>query len=58
MGYYEFLKSKMAIAKDSGFVISPDDLNEALMPHQRDMVAWALKGGRRAVAFQNFVSFF
>ena len=49
MGYYEFLKSKMAIAKDSGFVISPDDLNEALMPHQRDMVAWALKGGRRAL---------
>ena len=49
MGYYEFLKSKMAIAKDSGFVISPDELNEALKPHQRDMVAWALKGGRRAL---------
>lgn len=23
-GYYDFLKSKMAIAKDSGFEISPD----------------------------------
>ena len=39
MGYYEFLKSKMAIAKDSGFKIAPEKLNKALKPHQRDMVA-------------------
>ena len=49
MKYYDFLKSKMAIAKDTGFEISPNDLNKALMPHQRDMVAWALRGGRRAL---------
>lgn len=47
--YMDFLKSKMAIAKDTGFEISPDSLNPALLPHQRDIVAWAIKGGRRAI---------
>ena len=47
--YMEFLKSKMAIAKDTGFEISPNELNAALLPHQRDIVAWAIKGGRRAI---------
>lgn len=47
--YMEFLKSKMAIAKDTGFEISPDSLNQNLLPHQRDIVAWAIKGGRRAI---------
>lgn len=47
--YMEFLKSKMAIARDSGFEISPDRLNPALLPHQKDIVAWAIKGGRRAI---------
>ena len=28
MKYYDFLKSKMAIAKDTGFEISPNDLNK------------------------------
>lgn len=49
MKYIDFLKSKMAIAKDSGFDISADKLNNALKPHQKDIVAWALKGGRRAI---------
>lgn len=49
MDYLDFLKSKMAISRESGFDISPDKLNAALMPHQRDIVAWALKGGCRAV---------
>lgn len=47
--YMEFLKSKMAIAKDTGFEISAYELNPALLPHQRDIVAWAIKGGRRAI---------
>jgi DNA modification methylase len=47
--YMEFLKSKMAIAKDTGFDISPDELNPSLLPHQRDIVSWAIKGGRRAI---------
>ena len=49
MQYIDFLKSKMAIAADSGFDIEADNLNTALKPHQRDIVAWALKGGRRAI---------
>lgn len=50
--YMEFLKSKMAIAKDTGFEISPDKLNPILLPHQRDIVCWAIRGGRRAVFAQ------
>ena len=47
--YMDFLKSKMAIAKDTGFEIEPSSLNPALLPHQKDIVAWAIRGGRRAI---------
>lgn len=47
--YMDFLKSKMAIARDTGFEISPQSLNTVLLPHQKDIVAWALRGGRRAI---------
>ncbi|MCH5271601.1 MAG: DNA methylase N-4 [Lachnospiraceae bacterium] len=53
MEYLDFLKSKIEIAKDSGFSIEPSELNKALMPHQKDAVRWALKGGRRAL-FESF----
>lgn len=53
MDYLEFLKSKIEIAKDSGFKIDPSKINKALKPHQRDAVAWAIKGGRRAL-FESF----
>lgn len=53
MEYLDFLKSKMEIAKDSGFEIELSQLNKGLKPHQRDAVAWALKGGRRAL-FESF----
>ncbi len=49
MGYLNFLKSKIVIAKESGFVISPDEVNPILKPHQRDGVVWAVRGGRRAI---------
>ena len=53
MEYKEFIKSKVAIAKQSGF--DATELNKALFPHQADSVRWALKGGRRAIfaAFGN-----
>ena len=51
--YIEFLKSKIDIAQDSGFSISPDDVNPVLKPHARDAVMWAVKGGRRAL-FESF----
>lgn len=53
MEYLEFLKSKIELATDSGFEIEPSQLNKALKPHQKDAVAWALKGGRRAL-FESF----
>ncbi|HEX2986071.1 MAG TPA: DNA methyltransferase [Caproiciproducens sp.] len=49
MEYIEFLKSKMDIAPDSGFEISPDEVSPAAKPHQRDSVVWAIRGGRRAL---------
>lgn len=49
MTYHDFLTSKMLIAKDTGFEISPDEVNPALKPHIRDSVMWAIKGGRRAI---------
>ena len=49
MQYIDFLKSKMAISADSGFVVDKNKLNPALKDHQRDIVAWAIKGGCRAI---------
>lgn len=53
MDYLEFLKTKIEIAPESGFEIEQGKINKALLPHQRDAVAWALKGGRRAL-FESF----
>ena len=53
MTYTEFLESKIELATDSGFVVDRKDINTALKPHQADAVAWALKGGRRAL-FESF----
>ena len=49
MTYQEFLDSKVDLAEDSGFEIDINELNHALMPHQKEAVQWALKGGRRAL---------
>lgn len=53
MTYKEFLETKIELATDSGFTVDKDKINKALKPHQRDAVAWALKGGRRAL-FESF----
>lgn len=53
MTYQEFLETKIELAQDSGFVVAPEKINQVLTPHQRDAVAWALKGGRRAL-FESF----
>jgi len=41
------------MAKHDGFVISADEVNPHLLPHQRDCVIWAVQGGRRAL-FEQF----
>lgn len=53
MTYLDFLKTKVEVAPISGFSIDPSELSEALKPHQRDAVTWALNGGRRAL-FESF----
>ena len=53
MKYIEFLKTKMEIARETGFDVDPAAVNPALKPHQRDAVVWALRGGRRAL-FESF----
>ena len=47
MKYTEFLKSKVIVSEDFGF--EPQECNRFLKPHQKDVVQWALKGGRRAI---------
>lgn len=47
--YLKFLQSKAAIAPLSGFEVGADGIHPILKPHQRDIVRWALRGGRRAI---------
>lgn len=52
-GYRDFLEGKMVIAPETGFTVSPEEVNPALKPHQRDAVIWAVQGGKRAL-FESF----
>lgn len=47
--YQEFLSSKFQFSQPFGFDVDPATLNPWLKPHCRDIVQWALKGGRRAM---------
>ena len=49
LSYDEFLAGKAQLADASGFDCSPDEVHPLLLPHQRDAVAWAVRGGRRAL---------
>lgn len=49
MTYEQFLNSKIVQAENYGIEVDPKDLNPILFPHQRDIAAWAIRGGRRAV---------
>lgn len=49
MNYQNFLEGKIRIAEKTGFDIHPEDIHPILKPHQRDIVQWSIKGGRRAV---------
>lgn len=51
--YNEFLQRKIDIAEETGFEISESELSDILLPHERDAVRWALKGGKRAL-FESF----
>jgi SNF2 family DNA or RNA helicase len=45
--YVEFLREKANF--DHQYGVEPGPVNEVLKPHQRDIVQWAVRGGRRAI---------
>lgn len=47
MTYQEFCAAKASVSGKSGFHVSASDIHPMLKPHQRDIVRWALDGGRR-----------
>ncbi|HEY3559630.1 MAG TPA: DNA methyltransferase [Kribbella sp.] len=47
--YDEFLRDKIAVSRSFGFDVDPAEVHPILLDHQRDIVRWAVKGGRRAV---------
>jgi DNA modification methylase len=51
--YLNFLKSKMAVSRQTGFDIERSELSNTLFPHVKDSVVWAIKGGSRAI-FSSF----
>ncbi len=48
-GYQEFVAAKVQFERFYGFDIDPTDVHPLLKDHQRAIVAWAVKGGRRAI---------
>jgi len=47
--YDEFLLAKTEFDSAVGFDIEDDTIHPLLLPHQRAIVAWAVRGGRRAI---------
>ncbi|PWF25039.1 DNA methyltransferase [Corticimicrobacter populi] len=47
--YEDFLRAKVQMAKQIGFDITDADIHPILKPHQRQIVRWAVAGGRRAI---------
>lgn len=47
--YAEFLAGKVRLERTFGHEIDAAAIHPRLMPHQREIVAWAVRGGRRAI---------
>lgn len=47
--YREFIEQKVNFDKTYGHHIDLEDIHPILKPHQRDIVQWAVQGGRRAI---------
>jgi len=47
--YTEFLREKVAFDRSFGFDVDDADLSPLLKDHQKAIVRWAVKGGRRAM---------
>lgn len=46
--YESFIKKKVVISTDAGFQIELDEINPILKDHQKLIVQWLIRGGRRA----------
>lgn len=49
VSYGQFVADKVRFDSRVGHDIDPDAINPILLPHQRDIVVWAVAGGRRAI---------
>ena len=49
MEYQELISGKVVTAKKTGIDISPDNLDQFLFAHQKDIIVWNVQGGCRAV---------
>lgn len=49
MPYEEFVAAKVTFDQTYGHRVDVDQVNPALLPHQRDLAVWAVAGGRRAI---------
>lgn len=47
--YAEFVAGKAAVSQRWGHPVEPGDIHPILKPHQRDIVQWAVRSGRRAI---------
>lgn len=47
--YESFLKGKVKFDQQYGFEVGSNEISPILKPHQRDIVQWAVAGGRRAI---------
>lgn len=47
--YAEFVAAKKAFDTEHGFDVDDEQIHPLLKPHQRDLVRWAVRGGRRAI---------
>ncbi|MBM0235893.1 hypothetical protein JNW88_00125 [Micromonospora sp. ATA32] len=47
--YLDFLTAKTPVAATTGLHVDPGEVHPILKPHQRDIVTWAVRGGRRAI---------
>lgn len=47
--YKEFLEAKIVVAGTYGSEIDKSKINQIALPHQKDIVHWAIQGGRRAI---------
>lgn len=47
--YMDFLRAKICLSTEDGFEVEDWEINPLLKPHQRDIVKWACRGGRRAI---------